>query len=358
MKFKNKVLLGAGIFLFLALSYFFLSFIPLRTELHLTPAWTLDISKPPVPETTETLLPFRLGNKAGYFTHSGKITSLIDIPYKATFSQNFYSVYDQDEDGAIIRYPSGHEACKIRGAGFPFIQRDRIYLFMPGGSSLAFVSKISGRLDTMYEGSSPITAFSSSENGSAAGFADGKFIIFDRNGIKKIQVAPGGSDYDVILGCDISASGKMFACISGLTPQRFVLYRDEGSYEKIIYHEFLKTNITRQTCVYFSRSENFVYFDSFDSLGIVNTREPDKKNSVIHIPLSGKILDIQESPVSDSVYVLSLDGITYTVTILENWNKKTGEFSFDADAAFILADGNTLFVGRDNKISRLTISKS
>ncbi|MBR5097383.1 MAG: hypothetical protein IK094_09800, partial [Treponema sp.] len=113
--------------------------------------------------------------------------------------------------------------------------------------------------------------------------------------------------------------------------------------------------LTRQTKVYFSKNDRYVYFDSIDALGIVDTKSAE----AFHVPLKGTILDIQESPVDQSVFVLSRYSNTYyTITILEDWTKKIGQFAFEANAAFILADGNTLYVGMDNKISRLSISKS
>lgn len=355
MKERNKHLLRCLVCLAVAIIYFFLSYTPLHTELHLRPEWTCDITKTPEPAGQEALLPFRLGKKGGYFTHSGKIAAITDIPYKASFSKDFYALYGQDAEDIVVSSPNGSEAFTIKAAGFPFIQDDRVFVFAPGGSTFSFVNKASGTVESTWEYSAPITAFNSSPKGSVAGYADGQLAVFDQYGKKKSELLPGGSDYPVILGADISEGGEFFACVCGLDPQRFVLYKDEGNYKKIIYHEFLSVNLTRQTKVYFSKNDRYVYFDSIDALGIVDTKSAE----AIHVPLKGTILDIQESPVDQSVFVLSRYSKTYyTITILEDWTNKIGQFAFEADAAFILADGNTLYVGRDNKISRLSISKS
>ena len=355
MKARNKHLLQCLACLTIALAYFFLSYTPLQTELHLRPEWTCDILKTPESAAQEALLPFKLGAKGGYFTHSGKIVTIADIPYKATFSQNFFALYSENAENISVQKPNGTEAFSIKTAGFPYIQEDRIFMFAPGGSSLAFVNNTSGGVEAEWEYAAPITAFNSSPKGSVAGYADGQLTVFDQYGKKKNELFPGGSDFSIILGADISQDGIHYACVSGLDPQRFVLYRDEGNYTKIIYHEFLKVNLTRQTKVYFSKNDRYVYFDSIDELGIVDTQTA----KAIHIPLTGTILDIQESPVDKSVFVLSrYQQKYYTITILEDWTRKVGQFSFEADAAFILANGNTLYVGKDNKISRLSISKS
>lgn len=355
MKKQNKIPLKCAAALLVALAYFFFSWTPLQTELHITPEWTSDITKNLEPMTNESLLPFRLGNKGGYFTHSGKIARIADIPYKAVFTRDYYSLYDRNAVDTPLYYPSGEERCKIQGGGFPFIQGDRVFLFAPGGSTIAFVNPIDGNSSSRYENTAPITAFNSSQNGSAVGYADGQFLIFNKNGLKKIELFPGGSDNPVILGADISKSGKMFACVSGIAPQRFVLYNDEGKYVKIVYHDFLQKDLTRQTFVHFSDNDRYVYFDAADYLGIVDTQTFEKTS----VPLAGTLLSVQESPVDESAFALSRIGNRrYTVTILENWTKPAGSFSFEADSAFILTDGNALYVGRDNKISKMSISKS
>lgn len=354
MKVNKKILFMSIFISVAALAYFFSSFLPLETELHLTPEWTVDIgSVVQSAEDGETLFPFRLGRNLGYFTKSGKITLNERVPYKATISRNLFALYDADAENTVVYDNAGKERCVIDGAGFPFIQQDRIFLLPPGGASLAFIDGNNGTQKALYEHTSPITSLTSSEKGVSAGFADGDFLIFEPDGKLRASLSPGGSEFSAIYGGAISNDGNMFACVSGLEPQRLVLYRDEGTYKKIVFHEFLKTSLLRQTYMHFSENDKFVYFDSNDSLVIVDTERLES----IHIPLTGMILNIQESPVNDTVFVLSRDAQSYTVTILEQFKRRTGDFSFDAQTAFILAEGDSLFVGRDNKISRIAISK-
>lgn len=352
MKVNKRVLVPALLCVAAALVYFFLNYIPLEKELQLTPEWTADISETPENDGGERL-PFRLGRNLGYFSPSGKISLLKRIPYKATISKNFFALYDQDAQGIQVFDSSGNPKCVIEGAGFPFIQDERIFLMLPGGNSFAFVESEGGSLVSVFESSAPITAFHSSKSGAAVGYANGEFLVFDSEGNLKFTLNPGASDFPVILGGAISNGGKMFACVSGQDPQRIVLYSDEENYQKIIFHQNLGKSLARQTFVHFSKNDGFVYFDTAVSLIILDTENLYAKL----IPLDGAVLDIQESEVADSVFVLSRNGKNYTVTILENFNETVGEFKFEAENAFILVEGNSLYVGRDEKISRLAISK-
>lgn len=354
MKMNKKILFISIFISAAALAYFFLSFLPLETELHLTPEWTVDISTAvQSADDGEVLLPFRLGRNMGYFTESGKITLNERVPYKATISKKLFSTYSSDAENTKVFDNAGNEFCVISGAGFPFIQEERIFLLPPGGFSFAIIDGKDGTQKSLYEHTSPITSLSSSEKGICAGFANGDFLIFEPDGNLRASLSPGGSEFSAIFGGAISNDGNMFACVSGLEPQRMVLYRDEGTYKKIVFHEFLKTSLLRQTYMHFSENDKFVYFDSSDSLVVVDT----EKLESIYIPLEGMILDIQESSVNNTVFVLSRKARTYTVTILEQYKRRTGEFSFNAQSAFILTEGDSLFIGRDNNISRMAISK-
>ena len=351
MKVNKRVLVPA-LLCVAALVYFFLNYIPLEKELQLTPEWTADISETPETDGGERL-PFRLGRNLGYFSPSGKISLLKRIPYKATISKDFFALYDQDARGIQVFDSEGNPKCEIKGAGFPFIQDERIFLMLPGGNSFAFVESEGGTLASVFESSAPITSFCSSKSGAAVGYANGDFLVFAPDGKLKFTLNPGASDFPVILGGAISNGGKMFACVSGQDPQRIVLYRDEENYQKIVFHQNLGKSLARQTFVHFSRNDGFVYFDTADSLMIIDTERLEAKL----VPLGGAVLDIQESEVANSVFVLSRNGNNYAVTILENFVEVAGGFKFEAENAFILAEGNSLYVGRDEKISRLKISK-
>ena len=59
----------------------------------------------------------------------------------------------------------------------------------------------------------------------------------------------------------------------------------------------------------------------------------------------------------DLFFLLGKKDNTYTVYIIERTNVLEGSFSFEADSAFIKTCDNYLFTGKDDTISRITISK-
>lgn len=352
---KNKKISITFLTIFASILYIIFCFRPLSTELLLTPEWTVQLSDEPT-ETSSTLgvLPFKLGQKAGYFTHDGKIAVQYNFPYKAAISKKYFASFSQNAENTTVYSKDGKEAFVISGAGFPFFTKDRQFLLTPGGAGVEFIDD-SGNEDARFEYSSPITALSSSEKATVIGFANGTLCTFDRANDLQYTLNPRGSNLDVILGAGISQSGRYFACISGHSKQRFVLYENENSHAKIIFHKYLPEETINQSLIYFSDNESKVFYNDSTGLGIVDCKTFKEK----HIPIPGRILDIQESPVANSLFVLSKESSLkkYTVTVIEYQVYKTSSFSFEADSAFILTDENSLFLGKDNSISKLTLSK-
>ncbi|MFA6937248.1 MAG: hypothetical protein WCQ67_03355 [Treponema sp.] len=352
MKNKEKshiLILSAIIFCIL---YIIFAFKPLGSELNLSPDWTEDISRIKKTNSKDKLIPFRLGQNIGYFTPDGKIASSISFPCKASISKTFYTTFSEDNSSAPLNYADGSLAATLNYSGFPFFDDDRIFVFLPGGSSF-LQCDIRGNKIWQYESYSPITSFDSSENGTVAGYADGSIVSFTKSGKISQQFSPGGSTFAVILGTGISNDGSMIASVSGQDKQRFVLAKKDGEHSKVIFHEYLEKDQTKQVLVKFNKKDNTVYYDCNGYLGIVDI----EKLKSAKIPLDGEIIQIEESSVDSLVFILSKKGTTYSVTILEPFNNSLGSFSFEADSAFIQVSGNALFVGRDTKISRLTISR-
>jgi hypothetical protein len=314
------------------------------------PSSVVDVADVPS-ELFADSIPFKLGQLVGYFTKNGRMLSRVTFPFKASVSPLHYSIYETHSAKIPVYSPNGELVTEIKQTGFPYFAGDKIFMFLPGGSSF---SKISDGGDVLwtYEGRAPITAFSSSRDGLLAGFADGRMISFDKDGNNVLEFVPGGSDYPVILGAGISNSGNYLAAISGHSNQRFVLAEKKGDRAKIIFHKEFDNELSRQMLVKFRQDESAVYYSCSDGLGVVNCRSLE--SSVI--PLEGDILSIQEDE-DGTVFVLSKDDSSYSVSVIEAYNVYSGSFSFDAEAAFMSVKDGSLFVGHDSKISRIDIQR-
>jgi hypothetical protein len=331
----------------------------LEREFQLEPRWTINIPESensefvPVLSESIQLLYFKLGQKIGYFSPSGQIFNVVSFPQNAVISPYYYAAFSQNAVNTPFYKNTGELAGQIMGSGFPFFDEDRIYLFHPGGASLSQCRSEAGSVLWSYEGYAPILAFASSAGGSAIGAADGSIIVHTPEGTQNTTIVPGGSAYPVVLGLDISDSGKQIASISGLQKQRFVLTEISQGSNKILYHEYFDADANEQSLVHFSSGDKMVYFSQPQKLTVLNC----STFKTTEIPIKGKILSIIESVENNLVFALTKSETAYSVYILENYNMLLGSFSFKAEHTFIRASGKALYIGKDSFISKLEISR-
>ena len=353
MKTKKHISLYILLTLLFLLLYIFLAAKPLGKEYHFVPEWKKSIMVSPVQKDLSTAKPvyFKLGQNAGYFTEDGYITTSITYPSKASISSDYYAVYNT-EDSKISFFDYKNQEKGVLGVpGYPYFEDDRIFVFMPGGASFAKCNS-NGTVLWTNENITPITAFSSKAEYTASGYADGTIrILYNETGIEKTSFAPGGSDYKVILGLDISNDGVFCASISGHNKQRFALTKIENNQAKIVYHQYLDSDLNRRTVVCFCDNDKQIIYNYDGYLGIYNIET--QKNTQIKIDTS--IISVEET--DTLFFVLGKKDKSYTVYIIEKTQTLEGSFTFEADSAFIKTKNNALYVGQDTTITKIKISK-
>lgn len=344
------------LFIFAAILFFFLYIIfaakPLPKEYQFQPVWKINITKQPsMLKENEQQYYFRLGNNLGYFTDEGNITLYKSFPNMASISDTYFTIYDNYAKNITFYENTGSAKGVINFEGFPYIVDDMIYVMLQGGNSFIKCDS-DGNQEWKYEGILPITAFKAGPKYTAVGFADGSINIFNNeSGEAEIQFSPGGSDLPVVLGIDISQNGEYIAAICGHNKQRFILAHREENQPKIIFHTFLDTNSASQCLLHFCNDESRVIYNFENTIGVYDF----KKNQNDLIKIDSKIISIRET--ENLVFLLGKTGRKYTVYILEKTNTLEGSFSFMADTAFIQTGYDTLYIGKDDSISKISLER-
>lgn len=325
---------------------------PIDKEYQLNPEWKIDVANPQITTNpiSEKKLYFKLGQSMGYFTPDGEVTRFISFPYKASINESGYVSYSENNSNATVFSPDGKELCTLKQSGFPYLSKNKIFIFQPGGTSFLMCDN-EGNTKWNYSGISPISAFNTSENAVAAGFADGTICEFDLDGKLINKFAPTGSNYQGIYGIAVSNDGKLIAAISGMDRQRFLVFSIEGRNSKIIYHSYIDDEIPLQEVVYFSNDNKNVLYNHGRHISIFDI--PSKKEVDIYI--NGHVLKIIEN--EKNFFVLSKNKDIFSVHIIEKFATLTGSFSFKAKHAFIETLDDNLYVGRDTQISCIKITK-
>jgi len=347
---KKKALIIFSCFLFIIL-YLIFAAAPIDSTFKLNSKWSISLADTPV-SYEDGGIPFKTGQFLGYFSKEGTLTALTSFPYMASISKDAWTTYVADAEQTPFYSPDGTMLGTIQEAGFPWLTNKGNYLFLPGGTGFDKLGQDGNSL-WRYEDISPITAFSNSSEGCIAGFADGKLVTFKNDGTIEYSIYPAGSNYQIILGVDISEQNGLTACVCGIDRQRFILFKNTDGQNKIIYHEYLENNLREQTFVKFSQNSDKVFINDYAGLGIIDCKTLMSK----HIPLDGKIIAIEEQPDNNMFFVLTKHNGSYSVYIFENPSSKVGSFSFEASNAFIIADGSDIFIGVDSTISKFEVTK-
>ena len=351
---KQKRHIGLTIFLLILVSiiYIILAAKPLNKEYSFTPVWKISIANPVINQSgTKPHSYFHLGQTLGYFDEDGNISLYETFSSKVSISDFYYATYNSEAENTEFFNSDGSKAGVIEACGFPYFVDNLVYVFLPGGCSFSKCSE-TGKILWTFEGTFPITAFVAKQNYTAVGFANGSIkVLNNENGSTEIDFTPGGSDYPVILGLDISEDGQYIASISGHNQQRFVLSHREENQQKIIYHRFFEHDSPYRTLVHFSKDGKRIFFNYYKGLGIYNLESKTEHS----LELKDKLLTIDET--DDLVVLLGKEKNTYTVSIIDNTDTLEGGFSFTADSAFIHAADNNIYLGKDSSISKLSISK-
>lgn len=352
MKIKKAQSFYVILAIILTILYIVFAIKPLQKEFLFTPEWKINVSSPEIKENPQNLplQYFKLGQSAGYFTEDGKVTNFFTFPFKTSISNSYYTCYNSNNTKTDFFTPDAKKAGTISETGFPFISEDKIFVFLPGGSSFVMCNQ-NGSKKWEHDAIFPITSFSSTKNAIIAGYADGSVIHFDNDGQILQNFQPGGSDYPVILGASISNDGLYIACVSGLNKQRFTLSKKENNQTKIIFHEYFSKDSNLQQIVKFSSDDKLCFFTSKEFAGIVDIQ--NKKS--LHIPISGNAISLKE--MDENFILLTKNQKKYSVYVIEKFSTLTGSFNFEAESAFIETNGNNLYVGKNDTISKIKISK-
>ncbi len=352
MKQKKHIGLALFLILFISIIYIILAVKPLNKEYSFTPVWKISTANPVINNSeTKQKSAFHLGQTLGYFDEDGNISLYKTFPSKVSISDSYFAVYDSEAKNTDFYNTDGTKAGVIEASGFPYFKDNLIYVFLPGGCSFSKCSD-TGKIIWTFEGTFPITAFAAKENYTAVGLSNGTIkVLNNENGATEIDFAPGGSDYPIILGLDISEDGQYIASISGHNHQRFVLSHREENQQKIVYHKFFDHDSPYRTIVHFSKDGKRVFYNFYRGLGIYDLETKAEQT----LSIKDKLISIEET--DDLTLLLGKEKNTYTVSVIDNTNTLEGAFSFTADSAFLHAADNNIYLGKDNSISKIQVTR-
>jgi len=291
---------------------------PVKRQLLVTPRWSLSLRTAPVEPEEGTVLGFRLGDLLGYVTPAGRLVHLEPVLYNAAITDTDYVNYSSVSQNIVFQDFRGHFLRAVKATGYPLLTAGRTFVFGPDGATLSEWDQSGAQL-WQNRFTSILTSVDANDSQLIAGFVDGTVRILDRNGEDVYSVHPEGSRLSVIAGAAISADGSYAAVISGLDPQRLLLYaRDDTGYVPYVNQE-LGSDFRRPVIVTFVDDDRYVVYENKAGVGATNVVSGHTGG----VSLEGSLREI-----------VVQDGITGTISSIGN-----GTLAFNA----LLLPGIPLF---------------
>ncbi|MCL2185197.1 MAG: WD40 repeat domain-containing protein [Treponema sp.] len=296
------------VILLLFVIYFFVAARPIPREIVLAPKWisslvnNLSFSESSAESgfaAASVFLPFSLGEHFGYVDTSGRFAFNKIKTNDIYISQNMWAEFDAEPP--IIEIKNVYEETIVyiqdtiqqAARGYPVLLDDKIFIL---GSEQNALSEIGndGKIRWTYEFGAPLTCIDASAGLVITGSLDGIIEIFNSSGERIFYYEPGGSRYEVILGCAISRDGSHIGIISGIDQQRFLLlerFGNSGGDYRVVYHEYLDTGFRRPVRILFTDEDRRLVFERTGGVSCYNIRT----RRGIFIPLDGEVYTIEDS---------------------------------------------------------------
>jgi hypothetical protein len=348
------------------IAYFLICAFPLQKELVLVPAWSRSVSEAPVqaggtrPGAAKAEggapIPFRLGERYGYFTPDGSILFAAPVGYGVATAPDAFAAYDQVSEGFSIKSPEGKELARVAASGYPFFAAGRRFVIGPDQASVSELAA-NGSIAWTYQFPAAVSAFDACPSLAVFGLMDGGLVGLDRSGAAKLEFAPGGSRIACAYGVAVSPDGKLVAAITGADKQRFVVLEKRSAAYRVTYHRYLASDYRRPVYIAFTPDGRRLAYESPSGIGVYEVRS--RSESVVSVPADSRLG--QTSRGGEFMVFLSGTGAQRRLVCTALPDRRIADLRVKASQAFVVAGdeaaGNALFLGLDDRIVRMDLKE-
>jgi hypothetical protein len=359
------------------LVYFLVCAFPLHKELVLVPAWTRSLpeiasvaapgtASVAAPQAVSTAakpasapkkgggepMPFRLGDRYGYFTSDGTILFAASADYGVALAPDAYATYDRLSEGFTIKSPDGSELARVSAIGYPFFAAGRRFVIGPDQSTVSELAA-NGTLRWSYQLPSIATAFDASPGLAVFGLMDGSLVGLDASGAAVLDFAPGGSRIAGVYGVAVSPDGLLVAAITGADKQRLVVLEKRSAAYRVTYHRYLASDYRRPVYMAFTADGSRLAYESPAGIGVFH--RASRSETVVSVAATSRL----GQTIGNGTFMVFLSGSGYEKRLVCTAlpDRRVVDLRFKANLAFAEARGNSIFLGADGAIARMDMQE-
>lgn len=294
-------------------------------------------------------IPFIYKDRAGYFSTDLKESWGMDISDGITLLSNSYINSTRGLDIIKVIDFEGETKYAIEDSGHPFSIEDRLFVISRDRKSLSEI--VHGEKKWTKVFNYIITSIDANKNSVVLGFVKGFFMVLDSEGEIFFSYEPGGSRVSIIYSVAISEDDRYVAIISGLDPQRFILYEKRETEYKPLYAINLKEEIRKSMNIFITQDNNFVFIEGLYGYYIVNINT----QSSIFTESNFSLQDVQYMPELD-IYMVHSGAVNYhDIKLLTPDNRILLEKNFVAESVSVSTLDHSMYIVVDNSVLKLDI---
>ncbi len=346
------------------IAYFLVSAFPLQKELVLVPGWTRSLAQAPAGPIAQSAtakkggagpassapIPFRLGNRYGYFTADGSILFAGTAAYGVALAPDAFATYDRLSEGFTISSPDGTAISRVSFVGYPFFAAGRRFAISPDQATVAELSK-GGAIAWTYQFGSIVTSFDASPSIAVFGLMDGRIVGLDPSGSVLLDFAPGGSRIAGVYGVAASPDGLLVAAITGLDRQRLVVMEKRSSAYRVAYHRYLSSDYRRPVYIAFTPDGNRLAYESPSGVGVYD--RSSRGETAISVPATSRLgLTTMDGRL---MVLLSGGGDEKRLVCAALPDRRVVDLVLKAPLAFVETGGDSIYLGIDDDMVRMDL---
>ena len=353
--------------------YFLFCATPLHKELILVPGWTRSVAQAPVAspakigglpqdtalrstpsaasgKTSGAPIPFRLGDRCGYFTPEGSLLFTATVSYGVAMAGDAFARYERLSEGFMIESPGGAGIVRVSSVGYPFFAAGRRFVVKPDQAAVSELGK-GGEAAWTYQFTSIVTAFGASPSVAVFGLMDGSIVGLDRSGAVVLDFSPGGSRLSGVYGVTASPDGLLVAAVTGIDRQRLVVMEKRSAAYRVTYHRYLASDYRRPVNIAFTPDGRRLEYESPSGVGVYDR---DTRGETLVSLSAAPRLGLTAHDGQLMVF-LSGDGEVKRLVLTAFPDRRAVDVPFRADPAFVDTLGDSLFIGFDDEIVRMDL---
>ena len=281
----------------------------LGKELLTVPVWSVSLGSAKI--TTEAgpskaAIGFRLGKYFGSVRPDGTLLYRDTVDYDVALGESFFLNYSSVPRNLVAQDQRGNFLGNIGGNGYPFARKNRLFVLSVDRYGL---SEWTLNGDILWERrfGAFITAVDASRDLVVVGFLNGNVLVLEEKGKELFQTAPAGSKYPAIYQAGIAGDDRFVGIVSGLEPQKLMIYEKSQKNFRAVTILDLKGNQRRTVKGLFVDGGPCFLCEQPGSIEIVDPLSRNKSS----IPITGSVVIFGEEPLHGLFSAICENPTTY-----------------------------------------------